>query len=86
MPRQPASPSEREFAQTVADAVRAERVTRGWSQEHLARVAGISSANVRRLETGTSPATSFVTIGCLARCLEFSLDDLFSHFQVEGRP
>jgi transcriptional regulator with XRE-family HTH domain len=81
--RRYASATERDFAQTVADAVKAGRVERGWSQEHLARRAGVSSANIRRLESGTSPATSFVTIGRLARCLAVSLDELFSHFQTE---
>lgn len=81
--RRIASLTERDFAQRVADTIKAGRATRGWSQEHLARAAGVSSANVRRLESGTSPATSFVTIGRLARCLDVSLDELFSHFQME---
>lgn len=83
MPRHPAADSEHGFARTVAGEVKARRVEHGWSQEVLARAAGVSVANVRRLESGLSPSTSFVTIGRLARSLGISLDELFSLFPME---
>lgn len=59
-------------------------MTVGWSQETLARESGLSVANVRRLESGNSPSASFVTIGRLARSLDLSLDELFTHFLWEA--
>lgn len=85
MSRLPASATELVFAHAIADEVKTGRVGRGWSQEHLARHAGVSTANVRRLESGASPATSFVTIGRLARSLDISLDSLFAQFPTESR-
>ena len=63
--------------------IKSRRMGLDWSQEYLARQAGVSTANVRKLESGTSPATSFVTLGRLARALDLSLDSLFSHFPKE---
>lgn len=67
----------------VGAEIKNRRIELGWSQEHLARLAGVSTANVRKLESGTSPAASFVTLGRLARSMELSLDTLFSHFPKE---
>ena len=72
------------FAHALAARFKATRIERGWSQELLAREAGVSTANVRRLESGNSPATSFVTVGRIARSLDLSLDTLFSHFPTEA--
>lgn len=85
MARHTASDAERNFALAVAKSVKGRRGTLGWSQEGLARDAGVSVANVRRLESGSSPAASFVTIGRLARSLDLSLDELFTHFALEAQ-
>lgn len=85
MARHTASDAEHSFALAVAKLVQARRGTLGWSQEGLARDAGMSVANVRRIESGNSPAASFVTIGRLARSLDLSLDELFTHFALEAQ-
>ncbi len=85
MPRQPSSAGELRFALWLAREIKARRIGRKWSQEQLAREAGVSTANVRRLESGTAPATSFVTVGRLSRSLDISLDTLFAGFPEEDR-
>jgi transcriptional regulator with XRE-family HTH domain len=80
MSRSVAPDEDRVFASQVAKIVRDTRIGRGWSQEALARRAGLSTANVRRLENQPSPAMSFVTIGKLALTLGLPLDALFTHF------
>lgn len=83
MPRASASAFDVAFARLVGAELKRRRIELEWSQEQLARRAEVSTANVRKLESGTSPATSFVTLGRLARALELSLDRLFSHFPKE---
>jgi len=73
------------FAQSLAAEIKSQRIERDWSQEQLAREAGVSTANVRRLENGTSPATSFVTVGRLSRSLNISMDTLFVSFPRDTR-
>lgn len=85
MPRHASSDAERSFAQAMATLVKSRRLTLGWSQEGLARESGVSVANVRRFESGNSPAASFVTIGRMARSLDLSLDELFAHFALEAQ-
>lgn len=85
MPRQPSSASEVGFAHWLAAEIKSQRTARGWSQEQLAREAGVSTANVRRLEKGTSPATSFVTVGRLSQSLNISMDTLFACFPKEAQ-
>lgn len=83
MPRHMSSDAERAFALAVAKRVKSRRMMLGWSREALARNSGVSAANVRRLESGNSPAASFVTVGRLARSLDLSLDELFAHLVLE---
>ena len=83
MARSVAPDVDRAFARRVAGIVHGARIERGWSQETLARNADVSTANIRRLEKGSSPAMSFVTIGKLSRVLQLSLDTLFTNFSTE---
>lgn len=83
MPRTVASEGELLFARALAAEIKAGRTRRGWSQEALARDAGVSSANVRRIESGTSPAASFLMVGRLAQSIGVSMDALFAHFPQE---
>jgi len=46
----------------IADRIRAERVTRSWSQDELARRAGISTAVVKRLESGNCVFLRFMQV------------------------
>lgn len=83
MSRHAATIGELQFAGALAVELKAGRARRGWSQEALARDAGVSSANVRRIESGSSPAASFLMVGRLARSLGVSMDALFAHFPRE---
>jgi transcriptional regulator with XRE-family HTH domain len=84
MPRQTATDAQHGFAMALAATMKARRIELQLSRESLSRNAGVSAANVRRLESGISTATSFVTIGRLARILGLSLDDLFTAFPTEA--
>ena len=64
-----------EAAGAFARAVRTARLARGWSQEHLARLACVSGGTVNNLERGRQSASLDVARR-LARVLELSLDSL----------
>lgn len=78
MPRLSATPEDRKFGRHLADQLQQKRGDLGKSREAIARVAGISAANLRRLETEGSPAVAFVTVGRLARALDLDLEMLFN--------
>jgi transcriptional regulator with XRE-family HTH domain len=58
----------------IADTIRQLRLTRGWSQEQLAGIAGISARTVQRLEQGQPPALE--TLKALAAAFGIGVADL----------
>ena len=60
----------------LAGRIRAARRKRGWSQETLAKEAGISRGYLARLETGRQDPT-VGTVEKIARALRIKLADLF---------
>lgn len=58
----------------IADTIRESRLARGWSQEQLAGIAGISPRTVQRLEQGQPPALE--TLKALAAAFGTSVADL----------
>jgi len=64
-----------ERAGAFARAVRAARIARGWTQERLAREAGVTTGSVKNIEMGRQGAGLSVALR-LARALGLSLDSL----------
>lgn len=58
-----------------AERIKELRTERDWSQERLARAAGLSYRTVARMENGRGSSTS--TILAVAQALGVPLDDLF---------
>ena len=64
------------------------RLKKGWSQEQLAQLSGLSVRTVQRIERGQTP--SLETLKCLAAVFEIDLDELrqentmtITHEQIE---
>ena len=62
---------------SLGDIVRGSRKKRGWSQEHLAEVAGIDQNDVSRVETGKSKNPQEQTLLAIARALDIPLGVLY---------
>lgn len=56
--------------------VRAFRIDKGWSQERLAREAGLLSGSVERIEQGRCKKPRFDVVEAIAGALGKSLDEL----------
>lgn len=59
----------------VADRIREVRLEKGWSQERLAQVAGVSRDGLSRIERGDRPAPRLETIAAIAAALGVALPD-----------
>jgi small GTP-binding protein len=59
---------------SLGDRVRAMRMRRGWPQQHLAKVAGLSARTVARIESGQPH--SFATVLALAAAFDVEIGDL----------
>lgn len=70
---------------TIAELIRATREAKGWSQETLARTAGVSTSTVIRLETGRQVPYAG-TLYELADALELSLEDLRAAVRDTDQP
>lgn len=57
-----------------AGKIRAAREARGWSQDHLAQVAGLGVRTVQRVESDGSASKE--TLLCLSAALQLALEDL----------
>jgi len=64
--------------------VRLQRLQKGWTQERLAREAGISTAFVGHIERGTRTA-SIETLVAIANCMDVSTDYLLGG-SLENKP
>jgi transcriptional regulator with XRE-family HTH domain len=60
----------------LSDRVRELRLNTGFSQEALARKAGITVSALRKIEQGSVPNPQWLTIRAIATALGASLDDL----------
>ncbi len=54
--------------------IRQRRLAKGWSQEHLAEVAGLSVRTIQRIEGGQKPGLE--SLKCLAAVFETEISDL----------
>ena len=62
------------FLSLLGEAIRTARETRGYSQEHLANIAGLSRKQVNRLESGQHSPTLNSLLGVLRALGESSLE------------
>jgi transcriptional regulator with XRE-family HTH domain len=60
----------------LAARLRQERAERGWSREHLARLAGVSPRTLERIEVGGTANPGLFTVAALADALDVPLDGL----------
>lgn len=60
--------------EVIAKNVKAARITKNWTQQHLADAAGILLRTVQRVEKGEG--ASLETLGALANAFDVSVDDL----------
>lgn len=60
----------------LAKKVRELRVKKGFSQERLARLAGVSYNTIVKIESGESKHPTIQTMAGISKALEISLDDL----------
>lgn len=67
----------------IGERIRELRVSRGYKQEYLAEVAGVSQGKISRIEGGESQPT-FAEMVAIARALECRLDD-FADDDAEGK-
>lgn len=70
--------------ETIARAVSAERVRRGWTQARLAQAAGMSPASISRLETGQRQVTAN-DLAPLCRALGVGLAELIARADPDDR-
>lgn len=61
--------------------VREHRLARGWTQDELAKRAGLTPGQISRIETGKRPTMLVTTALRVAAAFEVSVDDLY-HRQV----
>ncbi len=59
------------------------RLQRGWSQEQLAELSGLSSRTVQRIERGEN--ASLETLKSLASVFEVDVSDLTDHFMIQDQ-
>ena len=59
-----------------ADAIRRARIRKRWTQEDLARNAGLSLGQISRIESGRIDAPHFSTIAKIAQALGVADEDL----------
>ena len=64
-----------ETTDTVGARVRALRTQLGWTQEHLAELAGVARVDVVRVEGGANKCSSYAMRTALARAFGLALDD-----------
>ena len=58
------------------EAIRAEREKRGWSQNHLARLADVNQSTLQKIETNIDREPGLYTSAKLARALKVTVDSL----------
>ena len=58
----------------LGERVRAARLARGWTQQQLARRAGLSQGGVSQIERGRRPTPHRRTLARLAEALDLDLD------------
>jgi len=71
------------FSRAVVAKLKAARTERGWSQERLAKAAGVSRTGVTMIEN-ESRNPSLVFCHALARALELDLSDVISEVERGG--
>ncbi|NVJ64963.1 MAG: helix-turn-helix domain-containing protein [Gammaproteobacteria bacterium] len=57
------------------------RLQRGWSQEQLAEISGLSSRTIQRIERGEN--ASLETLKSLASVFEVDVSDLTDHYKIQ---
>ncbi|GAA2456833.1 helix-turn-helix transcriptional regulator [Streptomyces macrosporus] len=77
MPTEPLPPWVLEARQRVGDRVREARTARGWSQEHLAHVAGLDRKTIYRIERAQY-STRIDHLVMVAAALGVPIGSLFS--------
>ena len=60
----------------IAENIKRYRSEKGWSQEQVAREAGIPFTTFTKIENGTTKNPSIETLVKIAKALNVSLDDL----------
>lgn len=83
MARTPYDPVEWERARRLGEVLLNQRRDRGLSRNRLAREAGASPENIRKIEEGRSPGVGFLLISRVASALGLRLGDLDS--RIAGR-
>jgi transcriptional regulator with XRE-family HTH domain len=74
VPRKPSPPERVAKAARLGRLLRRLREDAGWSREHLARRADISTETLRKIESGATTSPELFTVVALAEQLDTSLD------------
>lgn len=69
------TPTKETLSYRVATRIRELRLEKGWSQDRLAQVAGMSRDGLSRIERGDRPAPRLETIAAIAAALGVALPD-----------